>query len=689
MHTVEQLLYLQGVGADYTSYNGEHVTISENARYSILKACGYDLTDNASLSQTNFNLDIAPWFKIIHSCNFVSASNNILKIKVSEMQSQSQILWTISQNNQLVSSGSTDISQLNEVGNYTFEDQYYSELGLELAVLPIGYYDIEVSIDSAVCSGELIIYPCQVFQPLHDKCWGVSVQLYSLKTQDNYGIGDFNDLKSLISSSAEMGADYILLNPLHALFDTQPDRASPYSPSDRLFLNPLYIHIQNVAEFKYSSIAKILVDQHFKCRLFIAEKNETYINYALIWDYKFKVFIALFNTFLETEQKENTLRYQEFEAFKSQKGAQLSNYCIWFTQQENLKGAYQNPNFIAYLQWQAQVQLEQCQSHAKNCKMKLGLIRDLAVGCAQDGNEFNENESLFIADASIGAPPDPWSTAGQNWGLPPMDPVKLTQTNFKHFIGILRANMMHCGALRIDHVMALMRLWWCILHESSNNLGCYVYYPFEKMLALLKLESQLNQCTVIGEDLGVVPVEVKTALSDSHIYSNLLFYFEKNHLGEFIAPHEFTPHSLMMVANHDVPTFKAWWQQSDLMLRNNLNLFESKELFENAKRERVSDKTKLINWLNQYSNQKVQTNFNNQSDYKYIYQNLLIVLAHSPIKLLTVQLDDLDGNALPVNIPGTDKQYPNWRRRLSNSPSKLFSENEFFNQINRARNNHE
>lgn len=683
MQSIAQLLYLQGIGNQYTSYNGDQITISDDVRRSVLAVCGYDLEDLDAVNLANFQLDVAPWFDIIAKTSFVSNCDFILKVRANAAQFESQICWKIYKNNQLLNSNCKGLAQLKEVGNYQYNDQLFREFAVKIDDIAIGYYQIEISINDITHSGELVVYPNKAYVNDSKHSWGISLQLYSLIGDNNYGIGDFNDLKSVIQHSSQRGADYILLNPLHALFDHEPNRASPYSPSDRLCINPLYIHIQDIEDYSNCAQAQALVKSDLLSSNLKQQKSGRYIDYALVFSLKYQIYYVLFKYFLEKHKLLKSDYYIKFINFKTD--TDITSYCNWVCEQEGLKACYKDPEFIAYLQWQATIQFEQCQLFSKQSNMRFGLIRDLAVGCTQDGNEFKQNENIFIKNASIGAPPDPWSDEGQNWGLPPLEPVKLKQSGYSHYIKLLQSNMKNCGALRIDHVMALLRLWWCILDNSEQNKGCYVYYPFEQMLALLKLESHLNQCEVIGEDLGIVPDEIKSALKSSNIYSNLLFYFEKNHSGEFVSPHEFNTQAMLMVANHDVPTFKAWWHKSDISLRNSLNLFSCAGKCLEAVAERQSEKIKLIKWLNQYVSKSNFEEFSLDTSHTKIYRSLIIILGSTNVKLLTLQLDDLDDNELPVNIPGTDKEYPNWRRRLHNKPEELFSEITFFKQLNQAR----
>lgn len=709
MDGVEQLLYLQGVGLEYTSYQGKNVYFSNQTRCSVLNACGYNIDDEVAVAQANFTLDVKPWLQLLAQQFFSCQDDDSFTVRIDPDFANARLHWQISQDGKSMFNGSADINTLVEVGNYHNQGKRYSERRVVLGdykqadfkSLAIGYYRLMVSInlpeDDVLATAEitinsaeseLIVYPKHVYQPSTQRCWGISAQLYTLVSDENFGIGDFNDLTELITHSAVAGADYILLNPLHALFEDQAERASPYSPSDRFCLNPIYIHIQNCPDYPHSKLAQQLVTQQLstnadKLTVMQSEKSKTYIDYQKVVDYKYPVFIALFNSFLQYELSQNSARYQNFLSFKTKHNDRIQRYSHWLLARNNLAAQYNDVDFICYLQWLAHEQLSLCQSHAKKSQMKIGLINDLAVGCNSDGHEFYSHKNLFVNDVSIGAPPDLWAPLGQSWGLPPMNPIKLKQSGFTHFRQLLKANMRDCGALRLDHVMALMRLWWHFTNSKSEQNACYVYYPFEQMLAILNLESQLNQCAVIGEDLGVVPEEIKYALASAGIFSNSLFYFSKDQDGQFTAPENLPQHTLMMIANHDVATFNAWWHESDLEQRQQLHLFTDNEQFTHAQHQRKQDKVNLLIWLGNYSANK--TALHADSDAKLVYQALVLVLAKSKVALLTLQLDDLAQEYLPVNIPGTDSEYPNWRRRLSKSSKQLLANNIFFSQLAETR----
>ncbi|MCR6652376.1 MAG: 4-alpha-glucanotransferase [Cellvibrionaceae bacterium] len=363
------------------------------------------------------------------------------------------------------------------------------------------------------------------------------------------------------------------------------NHCSPYSPSDRRFLNPLYIDPEIEPEYvkNTADILPVLV------RLRAQDK----VAYAAVHSTKMAVFREMYAVFVAKELEKNSARAQKFLKFVRDSGAALQDFCLYqvlaettgqqldqmddAAKQDAANRYAERVQFHAYLQWLADHQLELCQRHARDKGMKLGLMRDLAVGADGGGAEVTTNLDLFCRSAAVGAPPDPLAEKGQNWGLPPMDPAALRASGFAHFINLLRANMAHCGALRIDHAMALMRLWWCPPGQTAD-FGAYIYYPFREMLGLLRLESVRNRCLVIGEDMGVVPTEFREALMSSNIFTNKLFYFEKLQDGRFRPAQEYEPRALAMLTNHDVPTIASWWVGSDLQLRQRLNLLEEERI---------------------------------------------------------------------------------------------------------------
>ncbi|WP_052141106.1 4-alpha-glucanotransferase [Pseudoalteromonas piratica] len=653
MNAVEQLCYLQGVALDYVDYYGQQTRISDDVRQHILKACGHDVTNQQAIRETNFRLDALPWKTLVNEFQVTSTEHALLKVRAQSYEPNKHLEIVILQGGNAFCRLAVDLSESIEVGNYVIDDVRYSEYQIDLPALEANYYQVEVVFTSQISKAQrsnatLAVAPPSCFSLNESqRPWGISCQLYTLRDKRESGFGDFSSLKELVQRSSEKGADYILLNPLHKLFAKEPERASPYSPNDRNQINPLYIS------------PRLCIDYSLPNGEYRSE--QPFIDYSEATQHKYQCFKVMYLNFCELELAKNTDRAVDFEQF-------VECHADW-----------QISQYEYYLQWVAKEQLGYCQRYAKSKGMKIGLILDLAVGCTRDGEEYARNRSLFVQHANIGAPPDPWARDGQDWGLAVQDPVKLKASHYSHFIALIRANMI-AGGLRIDHVMGLLRLWWCI-SVNNNPEGCYVYYPFQELLAILCLESHLNQCLVIGEDLGVVPDQIKHDLDAAHVYGNDIFYFEKNAEGQFLSPKEHRKHALLMVANHDVAPFYAWWQKLDIDTRAKYQLYSNDAQYGFDLTQREHDKHALINWLKEANEMPVK------NDAESIYRAVVLTLATTKAQFLCLQLDDLSGETLAVNIPGTDQEYPNWRRRLSCSLAHIFgplsSEEQAINVENR------
>ncbi|MDW9424782.1 4-alpha-glucanotransferase, partial [Yersinia enterocolitica] len=325
-------------------------------------------------------------------------------------------------------------------------------------------------------------------------------------------------------------------------------------------------------------------------------------------------------------------------------------------------------------------QFEDCFRASQTWKMPLGLYRDLAVGVAEGGAETWCDRELYCLKASVGAPPDILGPLGQNWGLPPMDPHVMAARAYQPFIDLLRANMTSCGALRIDHVMALLRLWW-IPYGQTADQGAYVKYPVDDLLAILALESQRHRCMVIGEDLGTVPVEIVGKLRDSGVYSYKVLYFEHDSENTFRAPQSYPVQAMATITTHDLPTLRGYWQSDDLTLGNKLGLYPDQQILKQLYLDRERAKQGLLEGLHHYDcvPKKVGHKASLLSMSQVLNRGLQRYVADSASALLGLQPEDWLDMAAPVNIPGTTDEYPNWRRKLTSSLEEMFADD----QVNR------
>lgn len=538
------------------------------------------------------------------------------------------------------------------------------------------------------------------------KMWGPSVQLYTLRTQHNWGIGDFGDLKQLVAEIASRGGDFVGLNPIHSLFPANPEGASPYSPSSRRWLNVLYIDVSSVPEFVLSVEAQQKVgNADFQHRLQRA-RDAHWVNYTEVSDLKMSVLPLLYAEFKKRHLDNATDRATEFLNFIEEGGASLlhqaafdalhatlhkTDSSIWgwpvfpeqyrhFDNSAVQKFIEENGDLVQlylYLQWVADGQIHEAQVLAEEKGMSVGLYRDLAVGVADSGSETWADDGVLVQGASIGAPPDVLGPLGQNWGLPPLNPQVLQETSYDAYIKLLRANMKHCGSLRIDHVLGLLRLWWIPKGEGATE-GAYIYYPVEDMLAILALESHRHQCSVIGEDLGTVPDEIVDILAEAGVHSYKVFFFEVAEDGGYYSPEHYKEQSMSALCTHDMPTLRGFWHCDDLKMGKDLGLYPDEEQLEVLFDDRLKCKQEILNSVawHGFLPDDVGRDATVVPMDRYLSEALQLHLASGSSTLLSVQLEDWLEMDKPVNIPGTVNEYPNWRRKLSISLDDIFSREE-------------
>jgi 4-alpha-glucanotransferase len=524
------------------------------------------------------------------------------------------------------------------------------------------------------------------------KCWGISVQLYTLRSARNWGIGDFGDLRELIQLAAPLGCDVIGLNPLHALFSADPVHCSPYSPSSRLWLNPLYIDVEAIDEFaSCATLQALFAETSFQTALTALRTTDT-VMYEQVSTLKLLAMRLLYEHFVETQLQLDTPRAQSFVEFVQRQGESLRLHALFETLDEYFRSQlpplsgwrewpehYRDPHsqacaefaieqrnlidFHLYLQWLADAQLAGAQQYARDQGMRIGLYGDLAVGANPSGSEVWSNQSLYVTGAAVGAPPDPLALNGQDWGIPPIEPNALRAQRCEPFANLLQANMQHCGALRIDHVMSLFRLWWVPRGFSAVD-GVYVHYPLNELVQRVAQVSQQAQCLVIGEDLGTVPDEIRHAMATRNLYHYKVLLFEKQGDG-FRKPQDYERRAVATATTHDLPPLQAWWQGDDLQLRDALHLYPSEETAALLHREREQDRVALLRALRDQGLWQWQEGDPLPAFSFSLARATHLYLGASNAALVLVQLEDLIGMTDPVNVPGTHTEHANWQRKLA------------------------
>ena len=332
--------------------------------------------------------------------------------------------------------------------------------------------------------------------------------------------------------------------------------------------------------------------------------------------------------------------------------------------------------FFQYIQWIATEQLNEVRRHAEQVGMPIGLYNDLALGADRSGAEAWMYQSVLALDADCGAPPDPFAPEGQNWGLPPINPIALRSTGYELLIQLLRKNMRFGGAIRLDHVMALCRLFWIPKGKLSSE-GTYVHYPFEDLLAIIALESVRSKTLVIGEDLGTVPDWVRDHLAKARVLSYRVFYFERRGDGAWKLPTEYPQQALAVATTHDLPTLTGFWSGEDLQVRAGLGAFPDDGARRQAWDERQRDKGRMLGALKQegllpsgVSDNPAQVPAMTPALCRAIYS----YLARTPSWLVLANLEDGLEEISQTNMPGTVENHPNWTRKYASPIDSLISD---------------
>lgn len=692
---LDRLCALYGIAPGYHDIFGQWREVPESSRIALLAELGVDASTSERAAAAEVALHAAQARAVLPPviCVAPQSAPWRLPVRSETMHGGAPFAWRLT----------LEDGERHE-GKFDQASAARGALAFEIAVpLPPGCHHLELYMPGRqpgrVGDALLIAAPerCHLPPALADGpgTWGPAIQLYALRSERNWGIGDFSDLSLLAAQWARRGAGVIGLNPLHALFAHNPAHASPYSPSSRLRLNVMYLDVEAIDDFAECEAAQHHVGApQFQARL-AALRSAPLVDYEGVARTKFEVLELLYAHFRKRHLRHESARARAFRGFQSQQGELLRRHALWETLQEHFHRTdpalwgwpvwpkeFRDPaspavarfaaehveriEYFEYLQWQAELQLARVASQCRELGMAVGLYMDLAVSVDRAGSDTWAQHDCFALGASVGAPLDDFNLHGQNWGLPPLRPDRLRATGYVLFAQALREAMRHAGAIRIDHVMGLMRLFWIPAGASALE-GGYVHYALDELLAIVTLESQRNCCLVVGEDLGTVPEEVRTALARAGVLSYRLLYFERAHDGTFKSPADFPREALVAVSTHDLATLMGWWSGADLTLRESLGLYPSDALRDAQRWARGEDRPRLLRALARegllpegYSTDPGALPSMTLDLARAIHS----YLARSPSRLMVVQLEDLLGVAEQANLPGTVTEHPNWLRKL-------------------------
>jgi 4-alpha-glucanotransferase len=470
-----------------------------------------------------------------------------------------------------------------------------------------------------------------------ERNWLLAVQLYSIRSRSNWGHGDFTDLMRLIELAAELGAAGIGLNPLHALMYDGDMNGSPYSPSSRLFLNFLYIDVEAIPAFKAIESGEFLARAE-------ALRSQDKVDYPAVVELKQAALRRCF------ERDQAAGQDADFEDFRAERGASLRKFASFSAGrrvQADESHFEDEVRFEEYVQWHADRQLRACVERGKALRLSVGLYLDLAVGVCSDGADAQTDREAHLERLTVGAPPDLLNVRGQDWGLTTYHPVALIERDLAPFRAMLAANMRYAGALRLDHVMWLNRLY-IIPRGVSAAEGSYIRYPLPQLLSTLTDESNAHRCIVIGEDLGTVPPELREELRRWGVWTYHVMQFEREESGQFKSADKYQARALATFSTHDLPPFAAWFAGSDLEEKHAIGIDPGE-----TDEDRNKAKELLASALN-YSGGKPDE----------LFLEIAAFLARTRSRLVVVSLEDALGLSYMTNIPGTTHEHPNWRTRL-------------------------
>jgi 4-alpha-glucanotransferase len=691
---IDELAARLGIENEYRDAHGKKQGTPMETKRALLLAMGVLATDDAQARAALNDLEDFDWARVLHPVYVVCADARPFTVALTLPAGIGEVAWSLMLENGGQKSGKAKTQDLALIAQRTIDGKAKERRKLSLdEEIPWGYHQLRVDLGQSEAA--LIVTPSQCWLPdsvsLGRRLWGLAAQLYSVRSETNWGIGDFGDLRRMATSVGTIGADVLGLNPLHAMFPDNPEHASPYSPASRLLLNVLYIDVTAVPGLANCVEAQELIQSHeFRTKLDNC-RSVPLVNYSSVSALKLRPLRILFDHWNSVGLD----RDNSFAAFCRLGGEVLRRGCVFqclrqiFVARDPALGdwrqwpeEYREPtspatarfaeehhdevNFMAWLQWLADAQLAAAAEAAK--PMEIGLYRDVAVGADMWGVETWSNQAAVVSGAHIGAPPDIFNPAGQDWGLPPFHPRALREQRYQSFIELIRANMRHAGALRIDHVMSLQHLYW-VPEAHSTRDGAYVRYEMEDLIGILALESHRHRCIVVGEDLGTVPDGFRERMAEANILSYRVLFFEQTtKSGVFRKPKDYPALSVAVASNHDLPTVRAWWEGADIELRDRLKLYpdDMEVKFQRQLRERDRDQVRRA---------LEKQGFIRESDELDSERLVLLVheyLARSNSFMAAIQIDDVTEEIDPVNVPGSTEQYPNWRRKLSLTFEEIF-----------------
>lgn len=665
-----------GVSTEYRDWHGQDAPVSVRTVVAVLAAFGVPAATDDEIAASLRAAELQPWRRVLPPVVVMRQGER----SAVDVHLPSGARATVSV--RLEGDDATVAAQGSRAGaTQDVDGVAVTRIAFTLpASLPLGWHTVQVrSEDGVLASAPLVVSPSRLSwrqDPGGERAWGIMAQLYSVRSQRSWGVGDFGDLADLAAVGADLGADFVLVNPLHAAQPVPPVEDSPYLPTTRRFVNPLYVRVPDIPEVAYLTEP----DRALVAAQETAAKQAAAASELIERQSALAAKIAALRVVFA--QPRSLARQRRFEAFKEAEGEGLIGFARWCTLYEHFGGDSwpdwaQDPTspevsrlladrpdrveFFCWLQWIADEQLAAAQRTASAAGMRTGLITDLAVGVHPSGADTWSLRDVLATGVSVGAPPDAFNQRGQDWSQPPWRPDRLAENAFEPYRDMLRTVLRHCGGLRIDHVMGLFRLW-CIPSGCTPDQGTYVRYDHEAMVSILLLEAHRAGALVVGEDLGVVEPWVRDYLAERGVAGTSILWFERDDEGRPRPPESYRELCLATVATHDLPPTAGYLAGEHIRLRDRLGLLTRS--LQEEQRVDARDRQLVVDALRE------RGLVGEDPGTEELVTALHRYLALGPSRLLGVLLTDLVGDRRTQNQPGTSTEYPNWRIPLTDDAGR-------------------
>ena len=698
---LHRALEICGVQADYWDIFGKQRRATHQTKAAILSALGIDCSNQESLERSIDCqiLDIVG--RVLPPCSVIGQSGHI-DVHIPADHRCAVLRLRIDWEDGRVSNTQVALQSLKVTGETEVQSRRFVRFSVPVSTFcggewHLGYHRVSAAFCDELYSMWLIATPERAWLPPaleHGaRSAGLGVQLYGIRSPRNWGCGDFTDLRGVASWAAALRASFIALNPLHAIHNRSPYNTSPYLPFSLLYRNFIYLDVERLPEFQQCPWAVRQLGSEAVQQELAELRASDFVPYERVAALKLRFLRRIF----VHGKRTGAIDMPALRAWIEREGEGLQRFATYCALDEYIHRRhpeawiypdwpkqYQDPNspavaefrkrharnieFFCYLQWRIDQQAAQAQVEVRQTGVPIGLYHDLPLATDRYGCELWGHGEFYVNGCRVGSPPDDFSPTGQDWGFPPPDRQQHCASGYRHYVDTIRAAVRHGGALRIDHVMRLFRLYW-IPDGVDASCGAYVGDNWEDLIRILALESVRNEFLVVGEDLGTVEPWVREALARFRILSYRLLYFERGDWGRFNRPDEYPRQALVSTTTHDLATIAGFWAGADIEARKSAGVLDEQG-YQSSIKARDDDKRKLLEALRAAHVLPEGDHWHWSSELR---DACIAYLAQSPAMLLAINHEDLTGKPYQQNLPGTTAQYPNWGRKMHATPEDMAS----------------